>query len=542
MLNPNLETLRFADAATPWQRSFSLAAMKILVVCRGPVREEAFAVFARAGVGEWGMLLSEKDSITYPRCLAPELRTLAFPKNVHRVADYMGVGQEEKLQRIAEIIAIAKDHDYTHLFAGYGFMAEDAEFVSAIEDAGLGFVGPSSAVIRQAGAKDEAKKLARGLGNAVIPGVDDISSRVLAARAPDAAALDAIASEHGLAFTWNGDKSATENAEALLQTGYHQTRELVTIEELQARAGVECAAIWADYPGRRIRFKHIGGGGGKGQRVVAAPGDVANAVMDILAESKVIEPGSNRNFLIELNLESTRHNEIQLIGNGKWCISLGGRDCSVQMHEQKLLEISLTQELLDVEIELAAPQAAEILRGDKGTLERMENEGARFGEATELNSVSTFECIIDGFDHFFMEMNTRIQVEHIVTELAYRLQFTNPDDASESFFIEELIEAMCVLAVHGARLPKPERVVRNISALEVRINATNQALQPHAGGLIKAWTAPLDGEIRYDQGIGARNPDTGSFVYYNLAGAYDSNVALVLTAAKNRRENFLAMA
>ncbi|MEO2168911.1 MAG: biotin carboxylase N-terminal domain-containing protein, partial [bacterium] len=226
MLNQNLETIHFADAATSWQRSFSLADMKILVVCRGPVREEAFAVFARAGIGEWGMLLSEKDSVTYPRGLAPELRRLAFPENVHRVADYMGVGQEEKLARIAEIISLATDHGYTHLFAGYGFMAEDAEFVAAIEDAGLGFVGPSSSVIRQAGAKDEAKKLARGLGNAVIPGVDDISSRVLSARAPDSGALETIASEHGLTFVWDRDKSAAENAEALLQTGYGQTCEL----------------------------------------------------------------------------------------------------------------------------------------------------------------------------------------------------------------------------------------------------------------------------------------------------------------------------
>ena len=64
MLNQNHEITRFADAATDWQRSFSLADMKILVVCRGPVREEAFQVFERAGVGEWGMLLSEKDSVT----------------------------------------------------------------------------------------------------------------------------------------------------------------------------------------------------------------------------------------------------------------------------------------------------------------------------------------------------------------------------------------------------------------------------------------------------------------------------------------------
>lgn len=542
MLNQNLETTLFAEAATDWQRSFDLSGMKILVVCRGPVREEAFEVFARAGVGEWGMLLSEKDSVTYPRCLAPELRSIAFPANVHRVPDYMGVGQEEKLERIAEIVAIAKDHQYTHLFAGYGFMAEDAEFVAAIEKAGLAFVGPSSAVIRQAGAKDEAKKLARSLGNAVIPGVDDISSRVLASRVGDQAGLEALAKEKDLSFTWNSDKGLSENAEALLQAGYAGTSELVTIEELQAQALAECETIWVDYPGRRIRFKHIGGGGGKGQRVVQAPADVATAVMDILAESKVVEPGSNRNFLIELNIELTRHNEIQLIGNGSWCLSLGGRDCSVQMHEQKLLEVSLTQELLDVEIAQASEVAAEVLRGDKGALARMEEEGERFGEATCLNSVSTFECIVDGFDHFFMEMNTRIQVEHIVTELAYRLKITNPDDAGDFFYVDDLIEAMCLIALHGDRVPRPERIVRNVSGLEVRINATNQALQPHAGGMIKGWSAPLDGEIRYDQGIGKRNPDTGSFVYYNLAGAYDSNIALVLTSGKTRRENYEAMA
>lgn len=542
MLNQNLETTRFADAATEWQRSFDLSGMKILVVCRGPVREEAFEVFSRTGVGEWGMLLSEKDSVTYPRCLAPELRSIAFPANVHRVADYMGVGQEEKLERIGEIVAIAKDHQYTHLFAGYGFMAEDAEFVAAIEKAGLGFVGPSSAVIRQAGAKDEAKKLARSLGNAVIPGVDDISSRVLAGRVSDQAGLEALAKEKGLTFAWDSAKVVSENAEALLQAGYAQTSELVTIEELQAQALTECETIWVDYPGRRIRFKHIGGGGGKGQRVVQAPADVATAVMDILAESKVVEPGSNRNFLIELNIELTRHNEIQLIGNGSWCLSLGGRDCSLQMHEQKLLEVSLTQELLDVEIAQATDAAAEVLRGDKGALARMEEEGERFGEATCLNSVSTFECIVDGFDHFFMEMNTRIQVEHIVTELAYRLKVTNPDDRKDYFFVDDLIEAMCLIALHGSRVPRPERIVRNVSGLEVRINATNQALQPHAGGMIKGWSAPLEGEIRYDQGIGKRNPDTGSFVYYNLAGAYDSNIALVLTSGKTRRENYEAMA
>ena len=543
MRDAQLQSGRFQDSPSEWVRSFSVEDLKVLVVCRGPVRKEAFDIFDAIGIAEYGMLLSEKDSVVYPRCLAPELRGFRFPENVHRVQDYMGVGQEEKLERIGEIVGIARDHGYTHVFAGYGFMAEDAEFVAAIEAAEIGFMGPSSGVIRRAGAKDEAKKLARELGNAVIPGVDDISSRALARKVGSREGLEALAGEHGLSgFAWQDGPSLEENAEALLQAGYAATVELVTIEELQREAEGVCNEIWQDYPGSRIRFKHIGGGGGKGQRVVGDAEAIAPAVMEILAESKVVEAGSNRNFLIELNLESTRHNEIQLIGNGEWCLSLGGRDCSVQMHEQKLIEVSLTQELLDAEIELEEGKAREILRGDKETLGRMESEGERFGEATGLDSVSTFECIVEGFNHFFMEMNTRIQVEHGVTELAYRLKFVNPDDAQECFYVDELIEAMALLAKHGPRLPRPERVTRSVSGLEIRINATNAALQPHAGGVIRGWSPPTPGEIRFDQGIGQRNPDTGAFIWYNLAGAYDSNVALLLADGNTRRENYERMA
>ena len=542
MLDRDLVSRRFGDCESPWLRSFALDALKVLVVCRGPVRLEAFQVFDEIGVREYGMLLSEKDSVVYPRCLAPELRSFRFPQNVHRVADYTGAGQEQKQKRIREIVAIAKDGGYTHIFAGYGFMAEDAELVEAIERAGIGFMGPSSHVLRRAGAKDEAKKLARGLGNAVIPGVDDVSGRALVVAVKDRKGLEKLAKEHSLAFSWNAQTSLEENAEALLQAGYAKTVELVTIGELQKEAERICAEIWRNYPTHRIRFKYIGGGGGKGQRVVAKPDEIATAIMDVCAESKVVEPGSNRNFLVELNIERTRHNEIQLIGNGDWCLSLGGRDCSVQMHEQKLIEVSLTRELLDAEIAQASGVTRETLIGDRSYLERMEAESEKFGSATGLDSVSTFECIVDGFDFFFMEMNTRIQVEHAVTELAYRLRFTNPDDPSEHFHVERLIEAMALLAAHGKRVPKPERVVRYVSGLEVRVNATNRALQPHAGGLIRSWSAPLADEIRFDQGIGIRNPDTNSFVYYNVAGAYDSNIALVLTHGDSRRQNYDRMA
>ncbi len=543
MLDRNLTPMRFDESPSEWARSFSLASIKCLIVCRGPVRKEAMDVFDQAGIREYGILLSEKDSIVYPRALAPELRGFRFPNNVHRVPDYMGAGQEEKTARIREIVSIAVDNGYTHIFAGYGFMAEDAEFIEAIEQAGVIFAGPSSHVARGAGAKDEAKKLARRLGNSVTPGVDNVSALALLARIKDRSGLEKLAKENKLAFSFDDKASLEDNAEALLQLGYARTLELVTIEELQACAREHSQAIWKDHPGSRIRYKYIGGGGGKGQRVVGKPEEVSAAVMDILAESKVIAPGSNRNFLIELNIETTRHNEIQLIGNGEWCLSLGGRDCSVQMHEQKLLEVSLTKELLDAE--LAFEQGAarrETLLEDQQTLARMEAEAERFGAAVGLNSVSTWEAIVEGTKHFFMEMNTRIQVEHRVTELAYRLKFTNPEDANDFFFVESLIEAMLLLSLHGKRVPRPERLVRNVAGSEVRINATNAALQPHAGGVIRSWSQPLPGEIRDDQGIGIRNPDTGSFVYYHLAGAYDSNIALVVTDGVNRRDNLERLA
>lgn len=554
MLDRDRVRVRFHEATSEWARSFSLASIKCLIVCRGPVRKEAIDVFDEVGIAEYGMLLSEKDSIVYPRCLAPEIRGFRFPENIHRVPDYMGSGQEEKARRIREIVAIAKDHGYTHVFAGYGFMAEDAEFIEAIEEAGLIFVGPSSYVARGAGAKDEAKKLARRLGNSVTPGVDNPSALALLARVKDRAGLEKLAKEmsaadpadsgkKSLAFAYDDTKPVEENAEALLQLGYERALELVTIEELQATARAQAAGIWKEHPGSRIRFKYIGGGGGKGQRVVSSEAEVPAAIMDILAESKVIAPGSNRNFLIELNIETTRHNEIQLIGNGEWCVSLGGRDCSVQMHEQKLLELSLTDELLAVEIEATKDaKKRAVLEADRRTLARMEAESAAFGQAVKLNSVSTWEAIVEGEKHFFMEMNTRIQVEHRVTELAYRLRFENPSDPSDVFYVESLIEAMLLLAQHGPRVPKPTREVRNVAGGEVRINATNAALQPHAGGMIRSWSSPLEGEIRDDQGIGVRNPDTGAFVFYNLAGAYDSNVALVVTHGDSRRDNLERLA
>jgi acetyl/propionyl-CoA carboxylase alpha subunit len=544
MFDKNGKQLRFHESDSEWIKSFSLKDIKCLIVCRGPVRKEAMDVFDEIGIKEYGILLSEKDSVVYPNALAPELRGFRFINNVHRVPDYMGSGREEKVQRINEIIEIAKSNQYTHIFAGYGFMAEDSEFIEAIENSGVIFMGPGSHVAKQAGAKDEAKKIARKLNVSVTPGVDNITTLALIRKAPGKAALEKLAKEKNLSFSFDDSKTLEENADKLLEASFSASVDVVTIADLQEEAVVHSDEIWKKFPGCRIRYKYIGGGGGKGQRVINDRSKVKDAVMEIIAESKVVSEGSNRNFLIELNIENTRHNEIQLIGNGEWCLSLGGRDCSLQMHEQKLLEVSYTQELFEKELQNynISNEKRETLKADLETLKKMEDESERFGAYVQLNSVSTFELIVEGNNHFFMEMNTRIQVEHRVTEMAYKLKITNPNNPEEYFILESLIEAMALLSVHGKRVPKPERVLRNIAGGEVRINATNQSLQPHAGGLIQGWSPPHRWEIRDDQGIGIRNPDTGLFIHYRLAGAYDSNIALIVSYGETREENLKRLA
>ena len=334
----------------------------------------------------------------------------------------------------------------------------------------------------------------------------------------------------------------------VLAASYIKGIDLYTVDELCVTLTEAVKRMTKEYPKNRVRLKAISGGGGKGQRILGL-GEAARTpemVREILNEVKTTGVGDNKNVLVELNIETTRHQEIQVIGNGQWSMTLGGRDCSLQMHEQKLLEVSVTVESLQQAMDQAkaAGQTKElkVLTQDLKTLVAMEQEAEDFGAAVGLDSVSTFECIVDGDKHFFMEMNTRIQVEHRVTELCYSLQFSNPAKPSESFVVESLVEAMVLLAAHGSKLPRPERVVRKNDSVEARLNATNQALQPHAGGVIESWSDAREGEIRDDQGISLHNPDTDVFMKYTLAGAYDSNIALLLTVGDTRLDTYQNMA
>ncbi len=532
---------RLGEARSPWVRSFAADDMKVLIVCRGPIRKEAIDVFREMGMTQVGMLLSEKDSIVFPRALSPELRIMN-PRFVHPVPDYTGATKEERDERVRQIIRICKQHGYDYVFAGYGFMAEDAGFVRALEDAGIAFIGPCSYTQTAAGAKDEAKRTAIEHHVSVTPGISDATVRTLLRKYPDHVALARAAKDQGLDVAGLGDatRPLPALAEQVLEASYRAHVDLFTVDELGETLRLEAERLLAEQPGRRFRLKAIGGGGGKGQRILDDAALVPGFVREILAEVKATGVGDNKNMLLELNIEQTRHNEIQILGNGEWCVSLGGRDCSLQMHEQKLVEVSITQEGLRDAIAQAkqAGQAAKAaaLAGDLRVLERMEAEAERFGTAVELDSASTFECIVEGARHYFMEVNTRIQVEHRVSELCYALRFTNPDDPADAFEVHSLVEAMALIARHTHRLPKPVRVRREGAAIEARLNATDRALSPAAGGVITSWSDPIAGEIRDDQGISIKNPDTGLFMRYRLAGAYDSNVALLLATGTDRVE------
>ena len=556
---------RLVNANNEWAQSFECSNMRPLIICRGPIRKEAMDVFEEMGIEHYGILLSEKDSIVYQNALAPELRQLTDPKRVHRVPDYTGVDKEERNVRIQQIISIARENNYNSIFTGYGFMAEDETMVAAMEDAGLNFIGPCSKTVHDAGLKDEAKRTALKVGVSVTPGIDNATAITLVKKYPDEKALLALVKKEGLdlvegAFNkelFDGAETAVEKADFVLAAGYKKGVDLYTTEELQETIREQVIVMSRDYPENRIRLKCIGGGGGKGQRILPNPTSfegeaeeqlakvaelAPSLVLEILNEVKATGQGDNKNVLIELNIETTRHQEIQVIGNGEWSLALGGRDCSLQMHEQKLLEVSVTTEELESALTEAVKDGrdveAKVLKQDLKTLHAMEKESEVFGAAVGLDSVSTFECIVDRDKHFFMEMNTRIQVEHRVTELCYALKFVNPENTKEFFIVESLVEAMVLLAAHGPRLPKPERIKRNNASVEARLNATNQALAPHAGGVIENWSDARKGEIRDDQGISLHNPDTDVFMKYHLAGAYDSNIALLLTVGENRLDSY----
>ncbi|MEY3007458.1 MAG: hypothetical protein RI942_1800, partial [Pseudomonadota bacterium] len=215
-----------------WVRQFDCRALRPLIICRGPIRKEAMDVFNEMGITEFGILLSEKDSIVYQDALAPELRAMKDPNHIHRVPDYTGANKEEREQRIQQIIAIAKSNGYNSIFAGYGFMAEDEAMVASMEKAGLNFIGPCSKTVHDAGLKDEAKRTALKVGVSVTPGIDNGTALTLLKKYPDVAALKQLVKEEDLnvdlAALDDTSISLEDKADIVLQGSYDKGIDLYT--------------------------------------------------------------------------------------------------------------------------------------------------------------------------------------------------------------------------------------------------------------------------------------------------------------------------
>src|SRR5512133_1221333 len=204
---------RLRNAPSEWVRSFACEDLKPLIVCRGPIRKEAMDVYAEMGISHFGILLSETDAT-----------------RGHRVPDYTGASKEERVERINQIIQIAKDNGYDSIFAGYGFMAEDDEFVAAIEKAGLTFIGPCSATQAGAGKKDEAKRTALTVNVSVTPGINNVTARTLVKKHPTREHLLALVKAEGLSCDLkvlkNAKLSLEELADHILYASYAKGRDL----------------------------------------------------------------------------------------------------------------------------------------------------------------------------------------------------------------------------------------------------------------------------------------------------------------------------
>ena len=226
---------------------------------------------------------------------------------------------------------------------GYGFLSENPDFVEAVEKAGLTFIGPTAKAIRQMGLKDAAKALMEKANVPVVP-------------------------------------------------GYHGSDQ-----------DPDHLAKQADAIGYPVLIKARAGGGGKGMRLVEAPGAFGSALEGAMreAQSSFGDPAC----LIEKYITEPRHIEIQILGDSHGnVVHLFERDCSLQRRHQKVIE------------EAPAPDMPKDVR------EAMGVAAVNAAKAINYQGAGTVEFIVDaskglrpdGF--WFMEMNTRLQVEHPVTE------------------------------------------------------------------------------------------------------------------------------
>ncbi|WP_410620699.1 acetyl/propionyl/methylcrotonyl-CoA carboxylase subunit alpha [Amycolatopsis sp. cmx-8-4] len=268
----------------------------------------------------------------------------AEARHVHEADTAVRIGPAEAARSYLSIPAIvdaAVSSGAQAVHPGYGFLAENAAFARACEDAGLVFIGPPVAAIDAMGDKIRAKATVSKAGVPVVPGASDVD----------------------------------------IPAG-----------------GFASAAAEVGYP---LLIKPSAGGGGKGMRLVHAPDELDEAIESARREAK--SSFGDDTLLIERFVTTPRHIEIQVMADTfGHVIHLGERECSLQRRHQKIIE-----------------EAPSVLL-DEATRDKMGTAAAEAARSVGYVGAGTVEFIMSAHnpdEFFFMEMNTRLQVEHPVTEL-----------------------------------------------------------------------------------------------------------------------------
>ncbi len=442
---------------------------KILIANRGEIACRVAATARRMAI---------KTVAVYSDADADAKHVTACDEAVH----IGGSAPKDSYLRWQRIIAAAKATGAEAIHPGYGFLSENEEFAQACADAGLVFIGPSAPAIKAMGLKAESKRLMEKAGVPLVPGY------------------------HG-----------SDQNPALLQ------RE-------------------ADRIGYPVLIKASAGGGGKGMRAVDTSEDFAAALASCQREA--INSFGDDAVLIEKYAQRPRHIEIQIFGDthGNY-VHLFERDCSVQRRHQKVLEEApapgMTEAMRQQMGEAAVAAARAVNYVGAGTVEFIvENldgggtangftAGPPQGKSTPQGDSEAHAVASVGANFYFMEMNTRLQVEHPVTEAITGL---------------DLVEWQLRVAA-GQPLPlKQDQLRRQGHAIEARICAEspdNQFLP--ATGTLQVYRQPVctrferaDGptHVRIDDGV--REGDA-------ISPYYDSMVAKLIVHGDTREQALARM-
>jgi acetyl-CoA carboxylase biotin carboxylase subunit len=245
--------------------------------------------------------------------------------------------------------------------------------------------------------------------------------------------------------------------------------------------------------GYPVILKAASGGGGRGMRIVRSPNQMDEQLS--IAQYEAKETFGNPSLYMEKYIENARHIEIQVIGDSKGhVIALGERECSIQRKHQKVLEetpSTFIDEKLRKRIIKAAQDAA---------------------DSIGYQSLGTFEFLVDNEKKFyFMEANTRVQVEHPITEMVYGV---------------DLIKEQIKIAA-GEKLSLPEDLQMSGHGIECRINAEDPKTFIPSAGKIDFLILPGGEGIRVD---------TAAYQGWTIPPDYDSLLAKVVSRAPTRKE------